>query len=379
MTGKHTWPKVMVFCCLLALMVGCAAAQPGQPRPPAKRLGLGLPYIQAAWVAPHRIGGLTHKTLCVQLDRPMMVLSSLQGWRQVRRVGNHYVPKQAWASLHGLSLPAMIAVFWQASGFETQDGALLITGADMDHLAIGRAASGRLKVVALVTAGVRSNAMRQGTDQGRFVEPGTINIIIMTSRRLSPRAMTRALITVTEAKTAALQDLDVRSAYQPLACQATGTGTDNIMVVQGAGAPAKLTGGHSKLGELIARATYQGVVRAIAKQNGITAGRSLLLRLAERKLTPRDLAGGSSCGAAAVRELLAHPELAGWLEQALALQDAWQRRQLGDLSAWRKQCRAVAAELGVKVRSALDGRDGPLVMAREVLLGYAAQRCAGRL
>ena len=57
--------------------------------------------------------------------------------------------------------------------------------------------------------------MRMSVDEGPFYEPGTINIVLLTNMKLSPRAMARAIITATEAKTAALQDLDVRSSVQP--------------------------------------------------------------------------------------------------------------------------------------------------------------------
>ncbi|MDZ7664110.1 MAG: adenosylcobinamide amidohydrolase [Desulfotignum sp.] len=72
---------------------------------------------------------------------------------------------------------------------------------------------------------------------------GTINIILMTNMALSPRAMTRSLIAATEAKTAALADLDIRSSDDPALWQATGTGTDNILVVQGTGQKIDGAGG----------------------------------------------------------------------------------------------------------------------------------------
>jgi adenosylcobinamide amidohydrolase len=51
--------------------------------------------------------------------------------------------------------------------------------------------------------------------------------------------------------------------------QATGTGTDNIMVVSGTTGPkVSYTGGHSKIGELIGKAVYEAVVYALEKQNG---------------------------------------------------------------------------------------------------------------
>ena len=103
---------------------------------------------------------------------------------------------------------------------------------------------------------------------GKFENaPGTINIILLTNATLSDGAMARAIITATEAKTAALQDLDVRSTFTNQN-QATGTGTDNIIVVsgKGLGKPLGSTGGHTKMGELIAVSTKIAVTEAIRKQ-----------------------------------------------------------------------------------------------------------------
>ncbi|HQB39522.1 MAG TPA: adenosylcobinamide amidohydrolase, partial [Deltaproteobacteria bacterium] len=67
---------------------------------------------------------------------------------------------------------------------------------------------------------------------------------------------------------AALQDLQVPSSYTKGA-QATGTGTDSVIVVSGITGPkASYAGGHSLLGSLIGKATYQAVVEALGKQNG---------------------------------------------------------------------------------------------------------------
>jgi adenosylcobinamide amidohydrolase len=93
-----------------------------------------------------------------------------------------------------------------------------------------------------VTAGVKTNAMRAGLNEAQCVEEygkftcynreGTINIILLTNAKLTAGAMVRTLITITETKVAALQDLDVRSSYNPKV-QATGTGTDNAVIISG--------------------------------------------------------------------------------------------------------------------------------------------------
>jgi adenosylcobinamide amidohydrolase len=77
--------------------------------------------------------------------------------------------------------------------------------------------------------------------------------------------MARSIITITEAKTISLQDLDMRSSYNP-EIQATGTGTDNIIVVSGFGPKITYVGGHAKAGEIIAKTVTSAVKEAILKQ-----------------------------------------------------------------------------------------------------------------
>ena len=146
------------------------------------------------------------------------------------------------------------------------------TAADLDNLAVVTQSYGPLTVTVLATAGARSNAIRTGVDAGTYIEgntpAGTINIMLLTNIRLTDAAMARALITITEGKTAALQDLNVPSTYSKTV-QATGTGTDSIIVVSGTQGPqASYTGGHSKIGELIGKASHQAVLEALGKQNG---------------------------------------------------------------------------------------------------------------
>ena len=133
--------------------------------------------------------------------------------------------------------------------------------------------------------------MRMSVDEGLFYEPGTINIILLTNMKLTPRAMARAIITATEAKTAAMQDLDIRSSVSPAKSQATGTGTDEVLVVEGRGKRIDDAGGHCKLGELIATAVYDGVKEAVYRQNGITARRSVFRRLQERRIDVHKILG----------------------------------------------------------------------------------------
>ncbi|MFZ8831441.1 MAG: adenosylcobinamide amidohydrolase, partial [Thermodesulfobacteriaceae bacterium] len=157
-------------------------------------------------------------------------------------------------------------------GIVPEEIAMLATAADMDNRAVVVKEFKPFVVVALVTAGAKTNALRTGVDEGNYIEgmepQGTVNIILLTNAQFTDGAMARAIITATEAKTAAFQDLNVPSSYTKGA-QATGTGTDNIIVVTGTNGPkVSYTGGHSKIGELIGKAVYEAVVEALKKQNG---------------------------------------------------------------------------------------------------------------
>ncbi|MDR2455766.1 MAG: adenosylcobinamide amidohydrolase, partial [Deltaproteobacteria bacterium] len=141
----------------------------------------------------------------------------------------------------------------------------------------------------------------------------------------------KALLVATEAKTAALWDLDIRSSQTPLINPATGTGTDEIIVVAGGrGAPLDYTGTHSKIGQLIAEAVHGAVLEALAKGNGKAQGRNVFIRLRERGLDPPGLLTGPEAGPGAgtgglgekLVEALLEPSLAALAESAMALDDA---------------------------------------------------------
>ena len=116
---------------------------------------------------------------------------------------------------------------------------------------------------AFTTAGVAGNAARAGdpaawteSDDGwRRVSPppGTINTILLIGCPLTPAAQIRAVVTMTEAKSAVLADLAVPSRCSPTI--ATGTGTDQFCLaapLETGRRPRESTSPHVKLGEIIA-------------------------------------------------------------------------------------------------------------------------------
>lgn len=153
----------------------------------------------------------------------------------------------------------------------------LSTAARMKNRAVITLSHDSLEVTSIVTAGIDYNAGRAGDPAGfdEVVETmktppaGTINIILLINANLDPGALVRAMVTATEAKTAALQELLANSMYSE--DLATGSGTDGVIVVGNPASELKLyiTGKHSILGELIGRSVKMAVKEALHRQSGM--------------------------------------------------------------------------------------------------------------
>jgi ABC-type Fe3+-hydroxamate transport system substrate-binding protein/adenosylcobinamide amidohydrolase len=315
---------------------------------------IDLDYIEAAKIAYSRIYDFTNKTLVIDFKQPLDIVSTLAGFKtDIKTVGNHYASQPCWAVAHRDGIAAMTDRIYRTMERSRDTASFMMTGADMDKLSVQTAAFKDMRVYALVTAGVSSNALRTSVDEGNYYEPGTINIILMTNMTLSRRAMTRAIITATEAKTAALADLDIRSSFSGIRHQATGTGTDNIIVVQGTGTDIDNSGGHTKMGELMAKAVYAGVTEAVFKQNGHTPARNVFQRLNERQTTVFELLTDMPCDCVAqrpaffegVERLLLDPFYAGFIQSALALSDAYEKGLVGDLGSFEIWCRDITRDI----------------------------------
>ena len=375
-----------------------------------RQLKLPFSYIKWAKVSEEQLLGYPAKTLSLQFKQPQTVLSSLHGWKEnILTVGNHSSGPASWPLAHKMGMDAVTTKLTTLLELNPQTSTFLFTGANMDNLVYvektalptSKSNLSPLKIGVLLTAGVQTNALRAGRDSGDYWEPGTINIIILSNRKLGNGAMSNMLITATEAKTAALEDLDIRSSSSGL--PATGTGTDNIIVVSGQGLPAEMSGGHTKLGELLTKAVYEATIQAIAKQNQLVPGRSINLRLAERGIKLKQLLnqstfapslpaptlagpnsigpnsigpnsiGANSIGANSISpnlpaikagqklaplspqqkavllenfyKTMQNPRYAGFMACALSLADSEERGLLTDTSLFSEQCLLVASEL----------------------------------
>ncbi|HXM11536.1 MAG: adenosylcobinamide amidohydrolase [Candidatus Sulfotelmatobacter sp.] len=176
-------------------------------------------------------------------------------------------------------------------GLDGSLAAVMGTAANMNYAAIVQHRDDAMLVTAVVTAGVQGNAACAGdpaswreTETGWEKVPtvgGTINTILLSNHSLTEGALARAVVTMTEAKTAALYELAVSSLYSKNL--ATGTGTDQYCVGAplNAGKPLTSTSPHAKLGELIGLAVKQATLEALRWQNGLETSytRSIFIAL----------------------------------------------------------------------------------------------------
>ncbi|MDY6793001.1 MAG: adenosylcobinamide amidohydrolase [Thermodesulfobacteriota bacterium] len=341
----------------------------------SRRLDLNLDYIKDARILYSHIQDFQHKTLVIHFTQPLSVVSTLEGQRKaIESVGNHYSPPPYWRIGHRSGIRGIRESVYPVIGQSEKNSSFLFTGANMDHLVIQKKRFKQMEVRALVTAGVKSNAIRMSKDAGRYYEPGTINIILLPNMKLTSRAMTRAIISATEAKTTALMDLDIRSSYLTKLHRATGTGTDNIIVVQGQGIRIDRSGGHTKMGELISKAVYDAVLKAIFKQNAFYAGRNIFQRLKERRISIYNLVSSVNCDCmpeksktlVTLEAILLDPVFSGFLQSALALSDDYQKGLIDNLSLYNLQCKRIAEKIAGKkiagLKDLVEIDDVPLVL-----------------
>ncbi len=226
-------------------------------------------------------------TWIIRFTHPMSVVSNsvLNGGvqQEIEAIFNRTVAKvDASQSFPGGSMEGYLKHVAQNVGLDPQRSAGLITAASIENTAMEYLHFRQLEVWAVATAGVDVNGARAGEpasyyeEKGEFYpEPGTINIMLIINANLSPATLVKCVITATEAKTAALQELMAGSSFST--GLATGSGTDGIIVVANPLADFTLTdaGTHSKLGECIGVAVKKAVQEALYLETGLSSTRQM--------------------------------------------------------------------------------------------------------
>ena len=170
------------------------------------------------------------------------------------------------------------------------------TAASMENAVVETLSFKELTVTAIVTGGIETNGGRAG-DPADYYKPmpkpkyGTINIMLLLDCDMPEGVMARALVTCTEAKTAAIQELLEGSKYSNGI--ATGSGTDQTIIIANSASELYMEGAgkHSKLGELIGKTVKNAVKKALAKQSGLTPTKQhdVFRRLKRFDIKPGDM------------------------------------------------------------------------------------------
>ena len=147
----------------------------------------------------------------------------------------------------------------------------MVTAAAVDKFALASKKDGDLTVTVTATAvdpegNTCSHAETAGETMTVEEMPGTINIMVIIDGNPTESCLVSTVLTATEAKTAALCELDIKSRYS--GDVATGTITDAIIVAKtNRGEPIVYGGPASKLGQLVGYCTRKAVKESIMKAN----------------------------------------------------------------------------------------------------------------
>ncbi len=244
--------------------------------------------IHVRFLLPHRVISTCRVDGGLRDD-----LESLYNHQACEPTGHHHESHKAMTS----DPAAYRRLICERHTLPPEKSATLGTAANMNNAAVVSEKFRDSEVVAVCTGGVETNAGRIGDPasvyekEGGFEKlnrddiegHGTINTMVFINHELTQGAMVRVVMTATEAKTAALQELVVPSRYSD--GLATGTGTDQIGIASKLGTVAPLSGAgkHTKLGELIGRAVLQAIKKTLSLQNKLTPeSRCFTLALLER-------------------------------------------------------------------------------------------------
>ena len=170
----------------------------------------------------------------------------------------------------------------------TQHYLAMVTAANVQNYSLVTNRTDSFNVSVIATAGC-SHGESSGEEMGVSEITGTINIIVLIDAYPTASCMVAALITATEAKSAALRDFDVRSRYT--GDSATGSITDSVTIAStGRGKTVTLAGPASKVGKVVAYCVRRAVTEALLKQEPVWGMRSVVDRLRERDLPLEKLA-----------------------------------------------------------------------------------------
>ncbi|MFC4811189.1 adenosylcobinamide amidohydrolase [Paenibacillus sp. GCM10023250] len=206
--------------------------------------------------------------LVIKTEAPFFVLSSAVhggGFGSADRFVNRKVPRDYDCSDPVLDYGRMLAQW----GYSPHATIGFLTAAKLTHASVAETAGEAFGLLCCATAGT-GNAARAGLARETYpaYAPGTINLFVLVDGSMSAAAMVNAVITATEAKSAALHDRGIMDPLHGL--PATGTTTDAIVVgasqTDRHGRTHRYAGAATALGDAIARLVYATVEEAVRTQ-----------------------------------------------------------------------------------------------------------------
>lgn len=189
------------------------------------------------------------------------VIGSGTGWHQT--FVNRHVNKDYRCSDHRREM----ALFLKSKGFEPSETVGMMTAVILEDLVYKRYTCAGFSIFAVVTAGVGNAIDASKSELHSFdMVPGTINTWIFVEGELTEEAFIQSIMTATEAKVKAMNNLKVMD--EVTGTFATGTSTDSILIAATqTGEVLEFAGTITPLGKLISKAVYQCTTEAIQKSS----------------------------------------------------------------------------------------------------------------
>ncbi|QMV44108.1 adenosylcobinamide amidohydrolase [Cohnella cholangitidis] len=183
--------------------------------------------------------------------------------------GNHFVNWKVPRSYDCSDPEAMMAYEMHKWGYPAQSAIGLQTAAHITHTSFAEESGDEFKLLVCASAGT-GNSARAGLIRETFSAyvPGTVNIMIFVDGKMTPSAMVNAVISATEAKSAAFDDLRIQDySHERIA---TGTTTDTVLIAVSQSdsfLPVhRYAGAATTIGNAIGRLVYETVHEAVRTQ-----------------------------------------------------------------------------------------------------------------
>lgn len=204
---------------------------------------------------------VTSESIVLSSSKPLAVLSTAMvggGFLKTRYIVNRHV-EHGYSSMEP---EKELVTYAQGIGI-TKQFVGMMTAVKTADAGYASGKKDRIRVSAIVTAGLGNMASAGVTRPARSARAGTINSIILIDAELTPAAMVNAITTATEAKVKFLADHGVRVNNGHLG---TGTSTDSIVLaISGRGEQVKFAGPATVAGWLIAKCVTKALIEALNK------------------------------------------------------------------------------------------------------------------